>query len=95
MKIAFLRGWKAASNPSSVGRAGTPSAVAVLAACVLVLALGCSKDKKQPVAPLPPDTQAPDFVLQDVNPNSATATQAVSPRAQLGKVSAWYFGHAT
>jgi hypothetical protein len=37
----------------------------------------------------------PDFHLTDVNPNSATAGQAVSPRDYLGKVSAWYFGHAT
>lgn len=37
----------------------------------------------------------PDFHLQDVNPNSARSGQAVSPRDYLGKVSAWYFGHAT
>jgi hypothetical protein len=65
----------------------------VLAACVIALA-SCSKDEK-PTQPLPPDTQAPNFALQDVNPNSATAGQDVSPRSQLGNVSAWYFGHAT
>ena len=69
----------------------------------LVLAIGlaagltlfgaCSKD--DPVAPLPPTTVAPDFSLPDVNPNSATASQNVSPRTHLGKVSAWYFGHST
>jgi hypothetical protein len=37
----------------------------------------------------------PDFTLQDVNPNSATYGDPVSPRDLLGKVSGWYFGHAT
>ncbi len=36
-----------------------------------------------------------DFLLDDVNPNSTTFGQMVSPRDQLGKVSAWYFAHAT
>ena len=71
-------------------RAGSP--VALLAALVVVLA-GCSKD--QPTKPLPTSTVVPDWTLTDVNPNSATHGQAVSPRGQLGKVSAWYFGHAT
>lgn len=37
----------------------------------------------------------PDFSLVDQNPNSATYQQAVSPHDYHGKVSAWYFGHAT
>jgi len=37
----------------------------------------------------------PDFSLTDVNPNSPTSGQAVSPRDYLEQVSAWYFGHAT
>ena len=37
----------------------------------------------------------PDFSLTDVNPNSPTKDQAVSPRDYLEQVSAWYFGHAT
>ena len=37
----------------------------------------------------------PDFSLQDVNTNSATSGQNVSPRSYLGNVSAFYFGHAT
>ena len=44
-----------------------------------------------PVAGAP----APDFVLQDVNPNSATNLAMLSPRQQLTRISAWYFGHAT
>ena len=37
----------------------------------------------------------PDFQLPDVNPTSATFNTDVSPRDQLGGVSAWYFGSAT
>jgi len=62
-----------------------------LAACVVLI--GCGHE--QPLQPLPLATQAPDFSLPDVNPNSASAGQQVTPRAQIGSVSAWYFGHAT
>lgn len=37
----------------------------------------------------------PDFSLIDTNPNSPTHNQTVSPRDFIGKISAWYFGHAT
>ena len=37
----------------------------------------------------------PDFAILDVNPNSTTSGQLVSPRDHLGRVSAWYFGHST
>ena len=36
-----------------------------------------------------------DFSLVDLNPNSATYNQSLSPRDFLGQTSAWYFGHAT
>ncbi len=36
-----------------------------------------------------------DFSLIDVNTTSATFDTPVSPRDYLGKVSGWYFGHAT
>lgn len=36
-----------------------------------------------------------DFSLTDVNATSATFDTPVSPRDYLGKVSGWYFGHAT
>ena len=39
--------------------------------------------------------QVADFSLIDVNPNSATYNQPISPRDYLGQISAWYFGHAT
>ena len=38
---------------------------------------------------------APDFTLSDVNSSSARYGEDVSPRDYLGRVSAWYFGHAT
>ncbi len=38
---------------------------------------------------------APDFLLQDVNPNSTTSGLDVSPRDYLGNTSAYYFGAAT
>jgi hypothetical protein len=36
-----------------------------------------------------------NFSLPDVNPNSDTTGEMVSPRDYLGQVTAWYFGHAT
>ena len=38
---------------------------------------------------------APDFTLTDMNPASPTGGNPVSVRDLIGKVSAWYFGHAT
>ena len=74
----------------TIRRAAPP--LALLAAFVVALA-GCSKD--QPTKPLPISSMVPDWTLTDVNPNSATHGQAVSPRGQLGNISAWYFGDAT
>lgn len=66
-----------------------------LALALLVAApgalLACGADK--PTAP--PASVAAEFTLTDVNPNSATTGQPVTPRAYLARVSAWYFGHAT
>ena len=58
-------------------------------------AVGCGKDDPAPLVPMSVGALAPDFTLTDVNPGSASYNQPVSPRSQLGKVSAWYFGHAT
>lgn len=62
------------------------------ALALLVLA-ACGKDSKPPSSP--GADPAPDFALADVNPNSATHARTVGPRQHLGRVSAWYFGHAT
>jgi hypothetical protein len=37
----------------------------------------------------------PDFARMDVNSTSATHGEIVSPHDYQGKVSGWYFGHAT
>lgn len=39
--------------------------------------------------------QAPDFSLIDINVNSATYEDAISPRDRLEMVSGWYFTHAS
>ncbi len=41
------------------------------------------------------DTVAADFELIDLNANSATYQEAVSPRDYLQQVSGWYFTYAT
>jgi hypothetical protein len=57
---------------------------------------GCKEDAPfQPPGGPGPSGVVPDFALADVNPNSATTGQAVSPRSYLHQTSAWYFGHAT
>ena len=61
-------------------------------AAFLAVVAACGQD---PVEPLPVDTRVPDFSLPDVNPNSATMGEFISPRTYLGSVSAWYFGHST
>ena len=37
----------------------------------------------------------PDWSLVDINPNSPTCNQSISPRDYLQKTSGWYFMHAT
>jgi hypothetical protein len=71
-------------------RAAGPWALA-LAACLAIF--GCGHD--QPLQPTPLSGLAPDFSLADVNPNSASTGRLISPRGELGSVSACYFGHAT
>lgn len=70
--------------------------VAVLALFLLPSCGGCSScDEALPVQSGPVLTQAPHFLLEDRNDSSLTYTQQISPRAHLGGISAWYFGHAT
>jgi hypothetical protein len=40
-------------------------------------------------------TELSNFFLVDVNSNSDTYLEAVSPAAFRGQASAWYFGHST
>ncbi|MCA9729240.1 MAG: hypothetical protein KC729_16250 [Candidatus Eisenbacteria bacterium] len=42
-----------------------------------------------------PGETRPDFTALDVNPNSATHGEMVSPSDYIGSISAYYFGHAT
>ena len=72
---------------------------AILATLVIAALAGCGDDPTNPPACVVGintiDYVEPDFMLQDTNPNSATATQDVTPRTFLGEISAWYFGHST
>jgi hypothetical protein len=63
-------------------------AAALVAACN---GSGAPANPGGPGGPVP----APDFQLQDVNATSPTAGEFVSPRDEIGHVSAWYFGDAT
>ena len=74
-------------------RARFPIPVAVLAVA-LAAVLACDDDEA-PNQPQPPAGVVPDFSLLDVNENSATHNQQVSPRQYEEKISAWYFGHST
>jgi hypothetical protein len=60
--------------------------------------IGCSVIPNEPGSaeiPNPSDDALPDFSLVDVNANSFSYQETVSPRDYLGQISAWYFGHAT
>jgi hypothetical protein len=46
-------------------------------------------------APCDPVGQIADFELVDLNPNSPTAGEPVSPRDYLQRVSGWFFGYVT
>ncbi len=72
--------------------------ISVISTLALVATLGCSDEQKAPADPTGDTGGAEvvsDFSLTDVNPNSATHDESVSPRTFEGRVSAWYFGHAT
>jgi hypothetical protein len=62
---------------------------------LLLTATACGKDATTIVNPPTIGQVVPAFSLTDVNPDSQTNQQAVSPRDYLQQVSAWYFGHAT
>lgn len=63
---------------------------------VLILPLLWAACSSNDGAPNPGgSTVVPDFLLVDVNPNSTTTGQDVSPRDYTTRISAWYFGAAT
>jgi hypothetical protein len=66
-----------------------------LAVTILLAGAGCGDKTTAPQDYLPSGDAVPDFHLTDLNPNSTTHGRAVSPRDEVGKVSAWYFGHST
>ena len=77
-------------------RAAVACSVAVLVLLLLPSCGGCTScDEALPVQNGPVLAQAPHFLLEDLNDSSLTYTQQVSPRAYIGGISAWYFGHAT
>ena len=43
----------------------------------------------------PGPNAVPDFLLADINPNSSTMGQNISPRDYLQQISGWYFIKAT
>lgn len=67
----------------------------IIAAIMIPLLGGCKDDSPADPDGGTPADPMPDFTLQDVNPNSPTFDQGVSPRDHLQEVSAWYFGHST
>lgn len=66
-----------------------PARAPNLIVITLIGVMGCSS-----VAPLS-DQPVADFALLDVNPASPSAGAEVSPRDAEGRVSLWFFGHAT
>ncbi len=69
----------------------------VVASLVVLLALAAcgGSSSSLPASDVDVGELAPDFLLADVNGDSPTGSQDVTPRDYVGKVSAWYFGHAT
>ena len=69
-----------------------PARVVALALMAFVVVLAaCGED--DPTVPI--GIVVADFSLLDVNPNSSSLGDSISPRGSLGQISAWYFGHAT
>jgi hypothetical protein len=77
-------------RPSGV----VPALLVLFLPLAAALAPGCGDDDpEQP--PIPTGEQVPDFTLKDVNANSPTFSEEISPRGMQNKISAWYFGSAT
>ena len=60
---------------------------------LLMASTACSSPRD---AEIPFDGEPlPDFALADLNPNSESYEESISPRDTTGSVSVWYFTHAT
>ena len=58
--------------------------------------VACDDDAPNKPKPVTPGPEAvADFSLPDLNPNSPTFGDTISPRDSLGRISCWYFGAAT
>ena len=69
------------------------STILLSAGLAVCLSTACGEKSTKP-DPASMD-KVPDFALTDVNPNSSRHGEVVSPRDYLGKISCYYFGHAT
>ena len=72
-----------------------PGFVLAVALSGLLLGMGCGDDSPNQPPSVPSDPTVPDFTLRNLNANSPTFNQDVSPRQLEGQISAWYFGSAT
>jgi hypothetical protein len=68
---------------------------ALICGAAAAVVIGCDDDAPSRPPDSLPDSVMADFTLTDLNPNSPTYNQDVSPRQLRGRVSAWYFGAAT
>jgi hypothetical protein len=78
----------------------------LLVLAATAVAAGCERDTPLDAAPdlataardaawVAQPRPEPDFALVDLNPVSSSYNTSCSPRQHLGRISAWYFGHAT
>lgn len=72
-----------------------PRRVASLPVAALALAGLLACHGAEPTSPVAFEPVAASFGLVDVNSTSPSSGEVVTPRRYLGRVSAWYFGHAT
>jgi hypothetical protein len=93
---ALIAGATRGRDFAPIRRLARPLLALMALLALIPLASGCgdrSPTRSDPPTRSPGELK-PDFHLQDLNAGSARFGQAVSPRDYLGKVSAWYFGHA-
>lgn len=88
--------WTAMSGSHKRAGLGSPVRALLLVVATGLAACGGGGGEFEQVGPgLAIGSLASDWSAPDVNPNSPTFNTFVSPRQRLGKISAWYFAHAT